>query len=97
MQKRLAADGRGRDGRVDGLVVRRRDDEPVRLERVGRIRSRDVGDGAVARELGQPLRELRRQDRHGAPRLEQQRHAALGHDAAADDEDGAIREIREQG
>ena len=28
--------------------------------------------------------------------LEQQRHAPFGHDAAADDEDGAIREIREQ-
>ena len=59
--------------------------------------ARNVGDGAVGRELGQPLRELRREDRHGRLGLEQQRHAALGHDAAADDEDGAILEIREQG
>ena len=42
-------------------------------------------------------RQLRRNDRHGGLGLEQQRHATLGHDAAADDEDGAMLQIREQG
>ena len=98
LQKRFAADGRGRDGRVDGLVVRRRDDEPVGLERVGGIRVRKVGDGARrAASSANRSESSRRQDRHGGLGLEQQRHAALGHDSAADDEDGPIREIREQG
>ena len=89
--------GRGCDGSVDSSVVGGRDDEPVRFERVGRIGARDVDDDAVGRELGEPLRQLRRDDRHGRLGLEQQRDATFGHHAAADDEDGAMLQIREQG
>ena len=56
-----------------------------------------MDDGAVGRELRELLRQLRRDDRHSRLGLEQQRHATFGHHAAADDEDGATLQIREQG
>ena len=54
-------------------------------------------NGAFGRELGQALRKLRRHDGHGGFGFEQQRHAALGHDAPADDENGSLRKVRKQG
>jgi hypothetical protein len=54
-------------------------------------------ENAVRGELCQAFRKLRRQDRDRRFGLEQQCHPALGHDAAADDEDGAPSKIREQG
>jgi hypothetical protein len=55
-----------------------------------------VSEPPVRHELGQPLRELGSDDSDRRIGLEQQRHAALGHDTAADDDDSAMLQIREQ-
>jgi hypothetical protein len=54
-------------------------------------------DPRVRLEVGQPLGELRSDDGHRCSRFEQQIDATLRHDPPADDEYGAMLEIREQG
>ena len=56
-----------------------------------------MGDAALGHELLQVLRELRGHDGDGGAGLEQQRDAPFGDDTAADDEYGALLQIREQG
>ena len=56
-----------------------------------------MGEPAVGRELAQAFRQLGGDHRDRRACFEQQGHPPLGHDTAADDEDGAMLQVGEQG